>query len=334
MPTETESHTEIELASVAVGNRRSVLACGLLIVLAGLLAYQNSFAGVFLFDDFPCIVSNQSLRSLEATWNATDADIPGGLKRRVVGRWSFAMNYAFGGLDLKGYHAVNLVIHVAAALLLMGLVRRVLSLPQTAPWLRCHATVLAFSVALIWLVHPIQTESVTYIVQRLESLMGMFFLGSLYCILRGATGGPRGWYVTAVIAAWCSLGTKEVGLMLAPVALLFDRAFLSESWQEVFKRRGAVHAAILLAAFAYFAIGIGGVPFHAERPDAAGRRATSWEYLRSQPGVLLHYFQLSFVPSDLCLDYVWQIANDPWEIFGKGAVIVGILAAGVRGVVL
>ena len=117
--------------------------------------------------------------------------------------------------------------------------------------------------------------------------------------------------------------------MLAPVALLFDRAFLSETWREVFKRRGFVHLAILVAAIGYFAIGIGGIPFHNERPDAAGRRATSWEYLRSQPGVLLHYFKLSFIPRDLCLDYVWQFAKDPWEIYGKGAVIVSLLVAGL-----
>jgi Tfp pilus assembly protein PilF len=78
----------------------------------------------------------------------------------------------------------------------------------------------------------------------------------------------------------------------------------------------------------YFVIGIGKVPFYVEPMDAAGRRATSWEYLRSQPGVLLRYFQLSFWPRDLCLDHAWQHAHDPFEIYGKGAVIVAFLVTG------
>lgn len=91
--------------------RRSVWMFALLLILAGFAAYENSFAGVFHFDDYPCIVTNHSLKSLGDTWSATSDEIPGGLRRRTVGRWTFALNRSLHDLDLWGYHAVNLAIH-------------------------------------------------------------------------------------------------------------------------------------------------------------------------------------------------------------------------------
>lgn len=307
---------------------RTVVMFALLLVLAGFLAYENSFAGVFHFDDFPCIVTNQSLKSLDATWRATAEEIPGGLRRRDVGRWTFALNRSLHDLDLWGYHAINLAIHLAAGLLLMGLIRRTLALSIIPRTIRNHATWLAFCVALLWVVHPLQTESVTYIVQRLEALMGLFFVACLYALHRGAQGGSSAWYGMSVLSAALSIGTKEVGLMILPVAVMYDRIFLAKDWSELLKRRGWVHGLILAMTLAYFVIGIGKIPYHVKRPDAAGRRATSWEYLRSQPGVLLHYFKLTFWPTDLCLDHVWQVAKDRFEIYGKGSVILGILGIG------
>lgn len=307
---------------------RSVFMYAVMLVLASLLAYENSFLGVFHFDDFPCIVTNHSLKSLSDTWNASGDEIPGGLRRRDVGRWTFAFNRSLHDLDPWGYHAVNLTIHLTAGLFLMGLVRRTMALPTMPPSIRRHSLTLAFCVSLLWIVHPLQTESVTYIVQRLESLMGMFFLASLYGLNRAALGGSRGWYLFSIGSAGLSIGTKEVGLMIVPVALLYDRIFLATDWPEILRKRAWVHGPILAAVLLYFVIGIGKVPFYVERPDAAGRRATSWEFLRSQPGVLLHYFQLAFWPRGLNLDHVWPVAHDRFEIYGKGAVILAILATG------
>lgn len=315
---------------------RLVSMFGILLCLAGLLAYQSSFQGVFLFDDYSCIVQNESIRSLESTLHATRDQIPGGLSRRPVGRWSFALNYALGGLNPWGYHATNLAIHLAAGLLLMGLVRRTLQLPQMPATVAQHAPWLAFCIALLWLVHPLQTESVTYIVQRLESLMAMFFLGSLYCLLRGATGGSPLWYLAAVVTGLASIGTKEVGLMLLPVALLYDRLFLATDWKQVFQHRRWFHLAIFAATVLFVVVSIGRVPLRLQRTEKPGRvylsesdyKVTSWEYLRTQPEVLLHYGKLTFWPRDLCLDYAWPVARDVWAIYGKGAIILAILGTG------
>src|SRR6056297_2241149 len=328
VPATEDSFPESRRESSTSEQKLSVWMFALLLILAGLIAYENSFAGVFHFDDYPCIVTNHSLKSLFDNWNATAEEIPGGLRRRDVGRWTFAFNRSLHDLDLWGYHAVNLAIHIAAGLFLMGLVRRTMLLPNIAPQIQRHSTMLAFCVALLWVVHPLQTESVTYIVQRLESLMGMFFLASLYGLNRGACGGSRAWYLVAIASAGLSIGTKEVGLMIVPVALLYDRVFLASDWGEVIRKRAWLHGPIFAAVLLYFVIGIGKVPFYVERPDAAGRRATSWEFLRSQPGVLLHYFQLAFWPAGLNLDHVWPVAHDRFEIYGKGAVILAMLATG------
>ena len=154
----------------------------LLIALAGLAAYANSFSGSFVFDDADSIAENPTIRRL---WPPGAALSPPGGGITVSGRpflnLTLACNYALGGTNVSGYHAANLAIHVLAGLVLFGIARRTL---RSNP-------VLAFAIALIWTVHPLQTESVTYIVQRAESLMGLFYLLTLYCFIRGAGAGAR-----------------------------------------------------------------------------------------------------------------------------------------------
>ncbi|QDV71429.1 TPR repeat-containing protein YrrB [Rosistilla carotiformis] len=317
----------------AVSTRRPLLACWL-IVAAGCLAYANSFAGVFVYDDLPTIVENRAIRSLDTTWSAQPQDIPMGLWRRPVGRWTVALNYAAGGLNPWGYHALNLAVHLIAALLLFDLIRRTLLLPQIPPQLQQAASMLALATALIWTVHPLQTESVTYIIQRLESIVGMFYLATIYCLLRGCQSRhPLGWYSVAAIACWLGVATKEVMVTAPVVALLYDRIFLTGSWKQTLRQRGALHAILIAAAI--FLVWRSGYlpiapqppalpslpdPFREDRPDR-------WNYLLSQPGVLVHYLKLCYWPAGQCLDYMWPVADSCSKIVLPGLVIVGLLAA-------
>src|SRR5262249_11432939 len=134
----------------------------LLLIGIGLAAYYNSFEGAFLLDDEARIVGNREIRGLRPLWEAM------GERSRPIQQLSLALNYAVGGLNPWGYHAFNLVLHVLAGLLLFGIVRRMLEsdglrarYAGASPWV-------ALAVAAIWLVHPLQTESVTYIIQRAE----------------------------------------------------------------------------------------------------------------------------------------------------------------------
>ena len=104
---------------------------------------------------------------------------------------SFAINYALGGLDVRGFHAANLAIHLASALLLFGIVRRTLLLPAMRARFATAATPLGLAVAGLWAVHPLQTESVTYIVQRAESLAGCFYLLAIYGLVRARGPATR-----------------------------------------------------------------------------------------------------------------------------------------------
>src|SRR5437870_3823031 len=102
---------------------------------------------------------------------------------------------------------------------------------EGAPWL-------AAAVAAIWLVHPLQTERVTYVIQRAEALMGLFFLLTLYFLVRGALSPRRkAWYLAAVLACVLGMGSKEVMSVAPLVALLYDRVFLSSSFKTLIRER-------------------------------------------------------------------------------------------------
>ena len=130
------------------------------IAAAGFAAYANSLSVPFHLDDVTWIQRNDEIRSL------TDPARLLGATSRPILKLTLAMNYAVGGLDPRGFHAVNVVIHVLAALTLYGIVRRTLRsagfrdrLGDAGPWL-------AAAIALLCMLHPLQTQAVTYVVQR------------------------------------------------------------------------------------------------------------------------------------------------------------------------
>ena len=179
----------------------------MVIAAAALAAYHNSLSVPFVFDDEPAILLNPSIRSL---WQAWSPPVNGGITvaGRPVLNFALAVNHAISGTDAWSYHVLNLVIHVLAGLTLFGIVRRTLLRPMScrsllagdssraSSLLPSNALPFAFAVALLWTVHPLQTESVTFVIQRAESLMGLFFLLTLYCFIRGICaergdeGGP------------------------------------------------------------------------------------------------------------------------------------------------
>ena len=198
----------------------------------------------------------RSLRSAEVL-------IPPGkttVARRPLTNLSFAVNYAIGKLAVRSYHAGNLLIHLLAALTLFGIVRRTLLLPALRQRFGGASTGLAAAAALIWALHPLQTESVTYVVQRAESLMGICYLLTLYAVIRGASSErPWPWYAAAIAVCALGMGAKEVMATAPIVVLLYDRAFLSGTFRETFRRRGRALS------------GAGGDLGRARRDDASGQ---------------------------------------------------------------
>lgn len=296
---------------------RSLPIAALLLVLAGLLAYSNSFNPPLLLDDSGTVVNNPSIRQL---WPLTSVLTPPsdvGLGGRPVANLSFALNYALGGTGVTGYHVVNLGIHLAAALTLFGVVRRTLLLTTIPPLVAAQqATPLAFAIALLWLLHPLHTESVTYISQRTESLMGLLYLLTLYIFIRGATAPPEqqtAWFAGAVVSCTLGMATKEVMVTAPAVLFLFDRIFLAGSFRAAWRERRRVHLALaatwLLLLFLLADVHERGIGFSS---------ISGWEYALTSSRSIVHYLRLALWPGPLVFDYgtgVLRSITEAWTYF-------------------
>ncbi|MDD5522831.1 MAG: tetratricopeptide repeat protein [Kiritimatiellae bacterium] len=288
----------------------------LVIIFAGVMVYTSSFSGVFVFDDYVWIVNNNDIKSLWTSFL--------GSSRPLVG-FTFYLNYLVSGLKVADYHFFNLTIHLFAGLLLFGILRNTLRLVKFEVQNQANSTLFSLIVALIWIVHPLQVESVTYIVQRSESLMGMFYLLTLYCFIKGVTADVTAhhWFTGAIIS--CALGmTCKPVMVTAPLIVLFyDRTFISGSFVEALRKHRGVY--IGLAATWLILIALLSVPNESSSSAGFGAITTSPVcYLMTQAGVILHYIRLAFWPVDLCLDYDWPPAAFSLKTLLQ-AVILGIL---------
>ncbi|MCS6850754.1 MAG: glycosyltransferase family 39 protein [Gemmataceae bacterium] len=299
------------------------------LLLAGLCAYHNSFTGVFVMDDISAIHDNPDIRSVvgDSVWSW--------IVRPVLYR-SLAVNYWLGGLNVRGYHAVNLAIHLLAAGTLFGLLRQTLRLPRFRGRYHDSATGLAGVAALLWLVHPLNTQSVTYIVQRAESMMGLFYLLVLYCLVRGASSShPTRWYVAAITSSALGMGCKQVMVTAPLTALLYDRTFLTGSLGKSLRARWPVYLSLALT----WLVLVPELVYTDPARAGAGFRfqsITPLAYALAQPGVILHYLRLSFWPVGLCLDYNdWPGVShwfDAWpELAAIAVLVLAALVALARG---
>lgn len=279
------------------------LCGGLAIALAALLAYSNSFRVPFVFDDMASIPNNPTIRSLSEAWWPPKGQ--GALT--VAGRpglnFSLGLNYALNGLDVGGYHVFNFVIHLVSALALYGLVSRTLRRPSLAARFGRDAHPLALTVALLWALHPLQTEAVTYIVQRAESQMGMFFLLTFYGFIRSVEAPhPRRWRIFSWAMCFCGVASKEIPIVLPVLVLLYDRTFVSGSFREAWRRHRWMHLALLstwgpLFLFVASTGGNRSGVFHLSDVSMwVGHGLTQFE-------AIAHYFWLTFWPHPLAFEY-------------------------------
>jgi tetratricopeptide (TPR) repeat protein len=307
----------------------------LLIVAVGLAVYSNSLNAPFIFDDAPSITENPYVRHLwpigEAMSWPRDTTVAG----RPVVALSLAVNYALGGFDVWGYHVFNLTVHILNALLLFGIVRRTLARLQGTGDRRqttndgSRAAWLAAVIALAWLAHPLQTESVTYVIQRTELLMGLFLLLTLYCVIRGhGSAHAKRWHTAAVAACALGMGSKETMVVAPIVVAAYDRIFLAASWREMLRHRKWLYTG-LAATWLILIVALITNP-HGESAGFGFADLTPWAYARSQCGVILHYLRLSFWPQPLVLDYHdWPISKSLADVAPQAAVVLALLAATV-----
>ena len=295
----------------------------LILAAASFVAYGNSLDGAFVFDDHRYIVNNPRIAE------------PGDLGRVLSGRrptldLSLALNRAIGGTEPSGYHAVNILIHVLATITLYGLIRRTTARGAADAAAAHSGTGLALVVALFWTLHPLQSQCVNYIVQRSESLMVLFYLLTLYALLRAVESArPMRWYAAGVAACILGMGSKGVMVTAPILALIYDRVFLAGSFRELLRRRWGFHVALLATWGVLVTSGVApGVLSPNKAVATAGfsvKDITPVEYLTTQGGVLLHYLRLSVLPWGLCLDPGWPVARDFTAALPANLVVIALL---------
>ncbi len=310
---------------VVLPKSRAHWYCAALIIVCGICIYANSFDAPFVLDGRKEIENNTAIRRLWPPWGWLTYNV------RPLAYFTFALDYqVFGsGGDkgrLAGYHAVNLAIHVAAALLLFGIVRQTLLHGRGAIRYAEHATYLAAGVALVWMAHPLQTQSVTYIVQRIEALMGLFVLLSLYCfVVAQWSQAPQRWLVLSIVACLLGLATKEVAAVIPLLVIVYDRIYVAASWKELFQRHRWYYPT-LFGTWVVFGIVMAAQWSTYQRRVGNVEGLTPIEYALSQPGVLSQYLKLTVLPVGQCLDYWWPVATTPAEIAPWLILILGLLA--------
>ena len=315
---------------------RARLACAGIIAAGAIAAYFGTFKVPLLFDDLPTIAGNPTIRHLgSALFPPINTTASG----RPLLNLSLALNYAISGNAVWSYHAANLLIHVLAGLTLFGIVRRTLE-----PRSDCASSI-AFSTALLWTLHPLQTESVTYIVQRAESLMGLFYLLTLYCFIRyaecehpfarriplpsseggeGKTASLRFWAVLSVLACLFGMATKEVMVSAPLIVLLYDRTFLAGNFRGAFRRRWRVYAGLgatwpVLFFLVRSTHGRGGTV-------GFGSGISWWSYALTQFPAIVRYLRLSVWPHPLIFDYGMAWIGNLRTILPSAVVVVGLMS--------
>jgi tetratricopeptide (TPR) repeat protein len=291
-----------------------------LLVVAALAAYANSLSAPFIFDDELAIVSNAAIRSPE---NVLSQERNTPLAGRPVVGLTFALNFAAAELDPRVYRATNIAIHIACALLLFAIVRRTLTLPRLHTRFGRAAPDLAFAAALLWVLHPLTTDAVTYITQRTESLMGFFYLLTFYASLRAYRSSAESlWQAAAIVACALGMGTKE-SMATAPVMVpLFDRIFLFTAMRDALRARWRLYAGLALTwSIVAYLISEG------PRANSVGFSASAgpWAYLLNQSVMISRYIRLAIWPSDLVINYGPPVAYSLGDVLPYMTFIVALL---------
>jgi len=310
-----------------------------LICLVGVIAYSNSFDCSFHFDDTLNIEENVAIRNLsnvKAWW--------GFVPSRPIGYLSFALNYHFHKLDVGGYHLVNLTIHIVNALLVLWLVMLTMATPvmRDQPISRYKGAMALFA-ALLFISHPLATQSVTYIVQRLASLATLFYLLSLALYVRGRLGegnkdtGVFFSYTGSILCAVLGMLIKEIVFTLPFALVLYEFSFIkTDTWKVDLKDRGIYIPIIILGIFvALFFLNFSFEIFNPIPPllyQGYDYPITAWQYLLTQFSVILTYIRLFIRPVNQNLDYDYPISYSLFEwhtLFGllslAGIFVVGLL---------
>jgi tetratricopeptide (TPR) repeat protein len=305
------------------------------ISLLGLLlaCYANSFHGAWQYDDFINIVNNGKIHMTEFSWPQIRQALSAGPDFQILGRplayLSFALNYLWGADNPLGYHIVNVSIHFLTGFILFLFVRDTLTLPIFQSRYAAHATLIAWLSTLLWACHPIQVTAVTYVVQRMTAMAGLFYITAMYAYLIGRRtqrAKIRHWaFGLCIVSSLCAMLTKENSVLLPYAILLYELFFLRPMDRKtLFKALFAafgVTVLLLLLSFLYTN------PLKLFEPYP-NRPFTLVERLLTQPRVMFIYLGLLAVPmaSRMSLLHDLTVSKSLMSPWTTGIAILWLLA--------
>jgi tetratricopeptide (TPR) repeat protein len=292
----------------ALSDRRLFWLGALALVVAGVLAYSNSFQGIFLLDDEYTITDHSFIddwsRAFEGPKGAPSSGRPlTSLSFVLNWKLSWWLGLEHGGRNPVVYHATNLIIHLGAGLTMMAFAANTLRrVPVFAP----HALRLAWCMALLWTLHPINTSAVTYMSQRAESVMALFFLLAFWAAERGSRSERwDDWNALATLFACLAAFGKENAVALSLLVPLYDRAFLYNTWREARQKRWILWSLLCipwaLVLWIQFSDPRGGTVL------LTYQVINPLTYLYTQANGIMMYLGKVLIPHGIILDYGWPV---------------------------
>lgn len=288
-----------------------------------LAIYSNTFHASWHFDDEINILKNEPLHLNEFSWQNIKKTFFASLDGsegiyRPVACFSFALNYYFGKDNVLGYHFVNISIHLLASIFLFLFLDHTLNLPLLKARYRPNSYFIALLATVLWTINPIQTQAVTYIVQRMASMAGMFYIMSMYFYLKGRTSTKRlltiSHYFFCFVTAILAFGSKENTAMLPISILLFDLFLIQGLTKENIKKNSLIFLILILIPVALALVLKGPSIFSENLLSGYERRGfTLLERLLTEPRIILFYISLLLypMPDRLCITHDILISQSP-----------------------
>lgn len=305
-----------------------------------IIIYSNSFQGQFVFDDTPNIINNANihLKSIESP------DIQKtfhGMEIHKISRpfsyFSLALNYYFGGLNVFGYHLVNFIIHYLAAIFLFLFIYNALKLPALRERYGQADYGIALLATVFWATSPLQVNAVTYIVQRMASMAGLFYIMSMYFYLEGRTAEKTRNQITlwifCLLSAFLSFGSKENAVLLPVSIWLFDLLCIQGAIRQNVIRNLIIFVPVVIVAvtFGLWYVNIGSILSGSAYDH---RPFTAIERLLTQPRIIIFYITLLLYPlaSRLTMMHDIELSTSlisPWTTLPAIALILGLITIAI-----
>jgi tetratricopeptide (TPR) repeat protein/drug/metabolite transporter superfamily protein YnfA len=290
------------------------------------VSFLNSLDNPFVWDDSNAIVSNPTIRSIWPLWKPLQPPLETPVSTRPLVNLSFALNYSLHGLDVRGYHLVNLGLHVITACLLFVTIQRALTTGNSHARSQTHTSLIALLATLGWAVHPMVSEVVNYTTQRSDALGGLFLVTTVYAAQRALDSTHRTrWHVIAAIACLCGVMSKEFVAVTPLIVLLYDRVFAFGSFREAFTVRRHLYAALVAMWIPLGAI----LLLRPHSTIGLGAGVSVWTYALNQAEMIGIYLRQALWPDALVLDYGLPRPLSLGAVWVSAVVIATLVAASI-----